>query len=106
MEELYIDCTNFKNEGMHVVIKRGTHYDKLQYDDLCRVYDLDGIAYGIGKIHECVVVRFEDIKPTMVLNRDIDHLWKDMMEEYLTFHKQEIVTLIYLTIHNRYEDRG
>jgi len=104
MEILYCDFSKIKDEGMNLVMKRGTSYDKLQYDEYCHLYDrYNRNQAGLAKVHECIVVRFKDIVPVMVLQKDRDHLLKDMMEEHHNFHDTEIVTIIYFTMHRKYE---
>ena len=105
MEVLYCDFSKIKDEGMNFVMKRGTSYDKLQCDEYCHLYDRYNLTFlfAVAKVHECVVVRFKDIVPVMVFNKDRDHLLKDMMEEHHNFYDTEIVTIIYFTMHRKYE---
>jgi hypothetical protein len=103
---IHIPKHKIKEDGINFLMKRGTFYDKLQHEEYFRIYDRNTRQdYGIAKVQECVVVAFKDIVPQMVFLQDMDTLLKDMLDEHHNFHDHEIVTLIYFTVHHKYETR-
>ena len=100
MKTLYVDRKE-ATTGERFLVKRGTYYDCLQHDGFFRMCDNRG-EHGIAKVVECVVIRFSDIKNWMLKNQKHDHLWKDMMTEHTSFDRDEIVTIVYYSVHHQY----
>lgn len=107
MENLHFDRVDFDEQNVNVIVRRGTYFDKLRFDNFFRIYiEEDRVEWGIAKIVDCVVIRFEDIIPNGYHGVNVEKLIEYLTLKYSDFNEKEIVTLIFFTIHYKYKSRN